>query len=233
MSAGRVMIGIATAGLAAVGALVAPAFGATDQDRAQVAPRASATRTVGSFTPAAGDPRLAAMLARGGIDAAQFRFTPAESRRDSRAVTVAVRARAVRGTTARGLATDAAVGIAPIAYNLGMSLGWKRFAVAGDVKRVDLMGQPGGRDSADVTVSYSTPRWTGRVKAEADQPLAGVPRLVSGDPGYSLDLGGSYRLTRNIDVTAGVRYRADRDRLTQIDQRRDSQAVYVGTAFRF
>jgi len=52
-------------------------------------------------------------------------------------------------------------------------------------------------------------------------------------PSYSVDLGGAYSLTRNLDVTAGVRYRSDRDRLTQADARRDSQAVYVGTAFRF
>ncbi len=51
---------------------------------------------------------------------------------------------------------------------------------------------------------------------------------------YSLDMGGSYSLTRNLDVTAGVRYRSDRERLARIDDdRRNSQAVYLGTAFRF
>ena len=46
---------------------------------------------------------------------------------------------------------------------------------------------------------------------------------------------GSYSLTRNLDVTAGVRYeRSERERLPRLtDDRRDSQAVYVGTAFRF
>ncbi len=41
------------------------------------------------------------------------------------------------------------------------------------------------------------------------------------------------RSRRNLDVTAGVRYKArDRDRLPPLtDDRRDSQAVYVGTAF--
>jgi hypothetical protein len=35
-------------------------------------------------------------------------------------------------------------------------------------------------------------------------------------------------------VTAGLRYQSDRERLAQLkDDRRDSQAVYVGTAFRF
>jgi hypothetical protein len=35
-------------------------------------------------------------------------------------------------------------------------------------------------------------------------------------------------------VTAGMRYRSDRERLARLDDsRRDSQSVYVGTAFRF
>ena len=50
----------------------------------------------------------------------------------------------------------------------------------------------------------------------------------------SVDLGGSYRLTRNIDVTAGVRYSQDRDRIVPpAEAKADNQAVYVGTQFRF
>ena len=45
---------------------------------------------------------------------------------------------------------------------------------------------------------------------------------------------GAYSLTRNLDLTAGMRYKSERERLTRReDDRRDSQAVYVGTAFRF
>ncbi|MDP1027804.1 hypothetical protein Q5H91_11310 [Sphingomonas sp. KR1UV-12] len=226
------MIGIAGGALVAAAALVAPAFGAIDRPSHQAVK--PAPRAVGGFTPASGDPRLAALLARGGFEGSAFRFTPAESRRDSRAVTVAVRARTTRGVANRtAVASDATTGIAPIAYNLGVAVGWKRFAIASDVSRVDMAAQPGSRESADVALSYTAPRWSGRVKAEADRPTGTTPRLVTDLPGYSVDLGGSYSLTRNLDVTAGVRYRADRDRLTQIDQRRDSQAVYVGTAFRF
>ncbi len=233
MNAGRWMMGIAAGALAAAGVLVAPAFGAIDRQPARPATKA-AVRGVGGFTPAAGDPRLAALLSRGGFETGGFRFTPAESRRDSRALTVAVRARTARGGAGRtAMASEVATGIAPIAYNLGVAVGWKRFAIASDLTRVDMAAQPGGRESADLALSYTAPRWSGRVKAEADRPLAGVPRMVADVPGYSVDLGGSYSLTHNLDVTAGVRYRADRDRLTQLDQRRDSQAVYVGTAFRF
>ena len=192
---------------------------------------------IGYFTPAAADPKLAAVLARSGLSGNGFRFTPTDSRRvGSKAVTVAVRARSTRVVQAVDPAdpAPAPVNLAPIAYNLGVSVGWKRFAVSGDVTRVDLVTQPGGRERADIGFTYSGKRATGRVTAGAERPLANTPALIGDNPSYSLDVGGSYSLTRNFDLTAGVRYKAERDRLPRLtDQRRDSQAVYVGTAFRF
>jgi hypothetical protein len=222
--------------LVTAGALVAPAFGASEQPAKMARHAPLAMRGLGGFTPAAADPRLAALFARGGVDAGSFRFTPAETRRDTRAVTVAVRARSNRSADTGRLAPTVVptVGLAPIAYNLGMSVGWKRFAISGDVSRIDMAGMPGSRESADVAVSYSAKRFTGSVKAATDRPLASAPRLVEEAPTYSVDLGGSYSLTRNLAVTAGVRYRSDRERFARVeDDRRDSQAVYLGTAFRF
>lgn len=236
MKAGRVIIGVAAGALIAAGALVAPAFGASEHGGDTKAPRRQIARSIGGFTPAAGDPRLAALLSRGGFDSNGFRFTPAETRRDTRAVTVAVRARTNRSVDIgrAALAGNAPVqGLAPIAYNLGAAVGWKRFALAGDVTRIDLQGLPGSREAADVAVSYTANRWSGRVKAAADRPIDGTPHAIAELPSYSVDLGGSYSLTHNLDVTAGIRYRSDRERLTRVDDRRDSQAVYVGTAFRF
>ncbi|MGK6322761.1 hypothetical protein ACMGDM_06710 [Sphingomonas sp. DT-51] len=198
---------------------------------------AALPRLAGSFTPSAADPKLAALFARGGLDATGFRFTPSESRSGNRAVTVAVRARSALGArdTARLAApTSPTVGVAPIAYNLGMAVGWKRFAVSGDLAKVDLGALPGGRESADVALSYSASKWTGRVSASSDRALPGTARAVAEPQSYSLDVGGSYSLTRNLDLTAGMRLKSERDRLTRVDdERRDSQAVYVGTAFRF
>ena len=102
--------------------------------------------------------------------------------------------------------------------------------------RVDLINQPGSRERADVGVSYSGKRVAGRVTAATDRPLANTPALIGDKPSYSIDVGGSYSLTRNLDVTAGVRYKSEteRERLPRLtDNRRDSQSVYVGTAFRF
>lgn len=239
--AGRTIAGIAMGVLVAAGIAVAPAIGAPDNgNRAEK--RVNLTRSAGSFTPASADPRLAAVFARGGLDTAGFSFTPSDSRRaGSRAVTVAVRARSTRSvlnaerTSAAASVAAPQVTLAPIAYNLGVAVGWKRFALSSDVARVDMAGLPGSRERMDVGLSYTGKRFSGQVKAIADRPLAGTPKLVEEAPAYALDVGGSYSLTRNLAVTAGVRYKTERDRLERLkdDNRVDSQAVYIGTAFRF
>jgi hypothetical protein len=67
----------------------------------------------------------------------------------------------------------------------------------------------------------------------APDPVGASPRAVAPAPGQEVDLSGSYRVSRNIDVTAGVRYSSD-DRLGPLtNEQRDNQAVYVGTQFRF
>ncbi|WP_365344788.1 hypothetical protein [uncultured Sphingomonas sp.] len=238
MSARRVIAGSMGIALVAGAFAVAPAFGA-----AETAPRSVkrfvAPRVAGTFTPAAADPKLAALFARSGLDASGFSFTPSESRSGNRSVTVAVRARSTLAPTRdnsrlAAVAPSPTVGLAPIAYNLGVSVGWKRFAVAGDMAKVDLAATPGGRQSSDVSLSYVGNAISGQLRATADRALAGTPSLIAERPSYSLDLGGSYSLTRNIDLTAGMRYKSERERLTRReDDRHDSQAVYVGTAFRF
>ncbi|MCP4619934.1 MAG: hypothetical protein GY844_26290 [Bradyrhizobium sp.] len=243
MRVGRTRTGIALGALCAAGLLLAPAIQAQTNraDRIVPAKRAAvpARAGIGIFTPAAADPKLAAVLARSGLPEGSFRFTPAEARGTSRGVTVAVRASSSRAMRSRdvtheAVATAAPFNLAPISYNLGVSVGWKRLAVSGDVTRVELVDQPGSRERADIGISYTGKRLTGRLSASADRPLANTPVLIGDKPSYSIDVGGSYSLTRNLDVTAGVRYRSEEDRLPKLNEsRRDSQAVYVGTAFRF
>lgn len=243
MFSARWMYGIATGALVVLGAAVAPAFGASDALVPHFSSRTSAVtvRGLGSFTPASADPRLAAIFARGGLDTSGFGFTPSDSRRDGgRPVTVALRARTTRTLAVVDRSAPVAastVALTPIAYNLGVSVGWKRLALSGDVAKVDLAGMPGSRESADVAVGYTGKRFSGRVKAGADTPLPGAPKLIEDAPAYSIDVGGSYALTRRLDVTAGVRYKGERDRLISqpnaATNRPDSQAVYIGTAFRF
>ncbi len=232
----RIAACIAGAVLAAAVAAV-PALGAADSTRHVTRKLAPAPRITGSFTPSAADPKLAALFARGGLDPSSFSFTPSESRIGNRAVTVAVRARSSTGSrdaTRYAAANTQTVGLAPIAYNLGVAVGWKRFAISGDVAKIDLAGVPGSREAADVALSYSGSKWSGRVGATADRPLPGAPRALTEPNSYSIDVGGSYSITRNLDLTAGMRLKTDRERLARVDDdRRDSQAVYVGTAFRF
>ena len=118
----------------------------------------------------------------------------------------------------------------PVAYNLGAAIGWRKFAVSSDVAKVDIVGIE-HRESVDVGVSYSAKRLSTRLQVGTDRATG--PTLRPAD-GYSVDLRTSYSLNRNFAVTVGARYRTDRDRLTsQADTRRDSQAVYLGTAIRF
>jgi hypothetical protein len=230
---------LAGASLVALSLLLSPALAQHDRGKAA---RAASLRpsAIGSFTPAVSDPRLAAALARRGSAAGNFRFTPAAASGDSgRQVRVAIRARASSPRDANRAVQTASsstvTAITPASYNLGASVGWRRFAVSGDVARTDGGVVPGRRSSAQVGMSYrAAPRVTARIQASAEE-AEGRQRNIAEDQAYAVDVGGSFSIARNLDVTGGVRYRIARDRLEPLaqDQRRDSQAVYVGTAFRF
>ncbi|MGN6619791.1 MAG: hypothetical protein ACTHKR_01845 [Sphingomonas sp.] len=242
MNGFRVIAGAGLGALVAAAIAVSPALGFSGRDGG--APQfASSTfgfdGGIGSFTPASADPRLAAALAKSGLGATGFRFTPSDTHDGGRHnLTVAVQARAAHGADeSHGIAgDDTSVRLAPIAYNLGVAVGWKRFALSGDVTHLDLAGLPGSRQSADVGVSYTGRRVSARVKLATEKPLNNTPALIEEAPNSTIDVGGSYSLTRNLDVTAGVRYKSEQssNRLQRLDDdRRDSQAVYIGTAFRF
>jgi hypothetical protein len=236
------LVGIGTFGGAALAGLalvLAPATAASVQEKKAKRPRGSLSLIAGSFTPAVADPRLAAEFARRGFQAGSMRFTPATASADrSKAIKVAVRARAATVAQAAKTIADASAtpvtAVTPTGYNLGVAVGWKRFALSGDVAKVEGGPIPGGREAAEVGVSYAGKDFTGRLQLGAERSDPAQLRVVPVESSYSLDVGGSYRIGRNLDVTGGVRYKVQRDRLEQIaDERRDSQAVYVGTAFRF
>ncbi len=234
-------LGCQVAGGALIGAaMLSPAIGAYNPPKsAKSHVSLSARGGLGSFTPAMTDPRLTALLSRGGFASNGLRFTPATtSVRLNRSVTVAVRAEmpsAGRTSDRAALLAAGPQGVAPIAYNLGVAIGWKRFALSGDMAKVDL-GRSGGREAMDLGVSYNAPKWSTRVAVGADRTTADTPRVLQQGNAYSLDMSGSYALSKRIDLTAGVRYRAPEveQRLVPLsDTRRDSQAVYIGTAFKF
>lgn len=175
-----------------------------------------------------------------------FPFTPAGSpNRPDRAVTVAVRvdpeasqAIIVHGRVPVLPGKDTgSLRIASTAFNLGVSRGYQNFAQ-------NLVPQPPSRPIAELpdlkkfnltpgTATKDVSRFSPRISIDEKRAPGRAPRTFSGDAG-EVELGGAYRVTENLDVTAGVRYSQDRERLVPLtDGKQDSQAVYVGTQFHF
>lgn len=135
--------------------------------------------------------------------------------------------------------------VVPVVFNLGAAVGYQKFAPTAPA-----------RSPARTIVSAVTPSVIGETYDLRNLPTAIPPKGASAKTpsrfvsrvipmptkaveaavatGQSFDLSGSYRLSRNIELTAGVRYSPDENRLRPLsDARRDSQAVYIGTQFRF
>ena len=226
------------AAAAAAGLVLSPAFAMPAKKRAPAV--ALSFDPVSSFTPANADPRLAAALAGKSLALTDFKFTPAPSKGRPSQVRVAIRARVAAPVQTSlgpaGAPTAAVNALTATGYNLGVAVGWRRFALSGDVaktKSADLA--IAGRESAVLGVSYSlNNRLSTRVAVGAERSTGNpLPALRRGD-NVSLDAGASYSLSKRIALTGGVRYNIERDRVSTLqDDRRDSQAVYVGTAFKF
>ena len=198
------------------------------------------------FIPAEVDPRLArSITVRALSKGRSFRFTPAAmpSGMDRSVVTVAVR---LNDGNAQSLALRQAAGgdtapagtplrIAPTAYSLGAARGYKSFAQsAAPATPIRQLAAP---DLASYQpkpgVAPGQSRFAPAIALDEREKTGRSPRTFE-QSDQQVDVGGSYRVTRNLNVTAGVRYSSDRDRLRPLtDGRQDSQAVYVGTQFRF
>lgn len=210
---------------------------------------------IGSFTPASVDPRLVAQLRAVG-HGKLLRFTPAGSEtRPDRAVTVAIRVdgQGAEGFTVRGNLASvigapglAALRIAPAAYSLGAARGYQSFAAAApgigagtgtvSLPRIERLDAPDLRSftPAGANAAVNPGRLAPRIQLDEKDRTGRAPRTLENQGDYQVDLGGSYRLARNFNVTAGIRYSSERDRLRPLtDGKQDSQAVYVGTQFRF
>jgi hypothetical protein len=228
------------AAVAAASLVLTPAIAANQPAKKRPSAVALSFDPISSFTPANADPKLAAALAGKGLALTDFRFTPAPAKGRPSQVRVAIRARVLEPAQARvaeaSVPPSAVNALTPTGYNLGVAVGWRHFAVSGDIAKAKSADTAiGGRESAVLGVSYSlNSRISTRVAVGAERTTGNpVPALRHGD-NVSLDVGGSYSLTRRVALTGGVRYNIERDRLSTLqDDRRDSQAVYVGTAFKF
>ena len=225
------------AAAAAAGLVLTPVFAVAMPAKKRAAAVSLSFDPVSSFTPANADPKLAAALAGKGLALTDFKFTPAPAKGRPSQVRVAIRARTVAPVQLASVAPANEVSqLTPTGYNLGAAVGWRRFAIAGDVAQTKTADRAmGGRESAIVGVSYSlNDRLSTRVAVGAERASGNpLPALRRGD-NVSLDAGASFSLSRRIALTGGVRYNIERERQSALrDQRRDSQAVYVGTAFKF
>lgn len=212
------------------------------------------------FTPASVDPELAARIA----DKARERgisFTPAGTNRasDDRTVTVAVRidaesAKAISVRTAADLPAGKGTGLAALQtsrFNLGTARGYQSFARArveapsqsgvslSDALRSNDIGNLRVPDLADFEPARSSredkpSRLQPRIELEDEQIAGRSPNTLDSLGSQTVDVGGSFRLSPNLNVTAGVRYSQERERLNPLtNSLEDSQAVYVGTQIRF
>jgi len=223
-----------------------------------IASHSVTSRGLANFASGAVDTGLARALAalpsgKGSL----FRFTPAGfSARPDRSVTVAVRVDAatvhavsaiiVRPPPAGKPAPTVPLHLAVNAYNFGLTrgtpgftLGAPGFALPGDTHGGDAHGKPDLPDLQGFALTEgSTASQPSRISphivlGEQNRP-GRAPRTLEAAGEQTVDLGGSYRLSRNVDVTAGVRYSQDRDRLQALpDGKQQTQAVFVGTQFHF
>lgn len=167
----------------------------------------------------------------------------------ARAISVRSAIAGARGTQALSDGGNRLAALAPTRYNLGAARGYQGFARVSSLAKADTDNAAGSTklgangigllDLAEFKPAEGAAdkpsRFQPRIAMEAESGTTGRSKGTLGSLGEQIvDLGGAYRVTRNLDVTAGVRLSQDRDRLAPLtDSVQDSQAVYVGTQFRF
>lgn len=197
------------------------------------------------YTPAAVDPAMVRFVAKRGNDVRMSRFTPAGmTERPSRSLTVAVRvdkkeahAASVRSAIATAKEQVAGLAVVPARYNLGVARDYQNFAkpaaparLKSDAAIADIVAL-----KPMPTLKKAPSRFAAHIDMEQEEVAGAAPRTLNAQGDQMVGVAGSYRLTRNLDVTAGVRYSQDRDHMAAMADTavKDSQAVYIGTQFRF
>lgn len=231
---------LAGTAIAVAGFMLSPAIGAaTDLARWEAPVSLGALGSISSFTPTTKDPRLAAAYAKIAASASRqgLRFTPTSgSLSGERAVTIMVRAGENDRVTASRTLTP--VDITPVAFSLNGAHGWRKFALPEALgrKALDPVPVETMADAKNFALEDSRKdRFSTKMLIESRRDAAAAVRNPGAEKDYSVDLASSYSLTRNLNVTAGVRYNNSvAGRLTPMtDDRQDSQAVYLGTIFKF
>ncbi|MFM7378489.1 MAG: hypothetical protein ACKO1O_10255 [Erythrobacter sp.] len=203
---------------------------------------------LGGFTPASVDPELAARVA-GKARARGVHFTPASAPPISgqRTVTVAVRVDddTVRAISVRkaldavpGRSTTALAGLDASRFQLGAARGYKSFArtidLSVNVQKLALPDLAQFEPSRPTKAEDKPSRLQPRIELEDRQIAGRSPNTLDSTAAQTVGVGGTFRLSPNLNVTAGVRYSQERERLDPLTNSvQDSQAVYVGTQIKF
>jgi hypothetical protein len=242
---GRKNAGFAAAMLASVSLVLSPvmmpAFAAKSVQRASD----GSTSWLNTFTPSGVDSRLAAKFSASRAAAnGRFPFTLAGSG-TSRNRTIIVAARANSQLTAGAVSVRSAIAAADpgagngirlssVDYRLSSSKGWQGFALPTAPKltaKVPLTELGNGGFNLD---EKKPSKFSTNIRLDQNREVAPPARGSAAAAEYKLDVGGSFSISRKIDVTAGVQYKSDSDRMVpRADSRKDSEAVYVGTKIRF
>jgi hypothetical protein len=199
---------------------------------------------ISHFTPAGVDSRLAEKMRSNAMRDVAFPFTPAGlTSRSSNVLTVAVRADTANAVNMRDAlakieaGTGTSISLNNSNYQLTAARGWQAFKLpptAAEQPRLDTILGKG-----DFRLDDSAPKKPGRFNTDVkvDTPRGAAPSLrgnaaSAGD--YQVDVGGSFRVAKGVDVTAGVRYSRDSDNVQpNVADKDDSEAVYVGTKIKF
>ncbi len=198
------------------------------------------------FTPASVDPDLVARIAPKAREKG-LRFTPASSNPalGHGPVTVAVR---IDNSNPQAISVRNSVASVPgigksltplktARFDLGTARGYQSFArtvaLPANVRSLsvpDLSEFEPALPAAKEKPSRLQPR----IALEDERITGRSVNTLDAMGSQTVDVGGSFRVSSKIDVTAGVRLSQERERLdplTNSDQ--DSQAVYVGTQIKF
>ncbi len=233
------------AGVLGLTSLFAPAFAAKIDATLSQAPIVFFEQ----FTPAGVDSRLAEKFEErnSAISSSNFPFTPAGASQQGRTLTVAARSqRSSSGSNAISVrnsitAVEAGQGknrLKKIEFRLTSAKGWQGFNLVPDRRAavkaplITDLGKSSFR--LDKGPKNKPSRFQPDIAVDKDRSATPAARGNAAPDDYKLDVGGSFRISKKVDVTAGVRYKSERDRIAPVsDDRQDSEAVYIGTKIRF
>lgn len=194
------------------------------------------------FTPSGVDSRLAERMRSNAMRQTAFPFTPAGlDSRGSNTLTVAARADAGNAVSMRNALEQIEAGNGSTLrlnnsnYQLTAARGWQAFTLptgaAPQPRLDDIVGK--GSFRLEDGAKKKPGRFGSDVSVAPPSAAAPSPRGSAAANDYDVNVGGRVRITKGVDLTAGVRYSRDNDRVDLATTKADSEAVYVGTKIRF